>query len=109
MRRLIRHAVTKAGFEVVGEAETGLQAIDKYRELRPDVVTMDLLMPEITGIDAAREIIKHDSDACIVMCSSIDQDKLTTRAVNAGVRTWLVKPFSPPQLLDAIESALQLE
>ena len=109
MRRLIRHAMTKAGFEVVGEAETGLRAIDRYRELRPDVVTMDLLMPEMTGIDAVREIIKYDSDACIVMCSSIGQDALTTQAMEAGARSWVVKPFSPPQLLDAVESALQLE
>ncbi len=109
MRRLIAQVMTQAGFEVIGEAENGLQAIRKYQELRPDVVTMDLLMPEMTGIDAVRQIIKDDSDACIVMCSSMGQEALTTEAMEAGARSWVVKPFSPPQLVDAIESALQLE
>ena len=107
MRMLIGQVMTQAGFEVIGQAEDGLQAIDKYQELRPDVVTMDLLMPKMTGIDAVREIIKHDSDACIVMCSSIGEDALITEAMEAGASSWVVKPFRPPQLLDAIESALQ--
>ncbi len=107
MRMVIGQVMTQAGFEIIGEAEDGLQAVDKYQELRPDVVTMDLLMPEMTGIDALREIIKYDSDACIVMCSSIGQEALITEAMEAGAMSWVVKPFRPPQLLDAIESALQ--
>ncbi len=107
MRMVIGQVMTQAGFEIIGEAEDGLQAVDKYQELRPDVVTMDLLMPEMTGIDAVREIIKYDSDACIVMCSSIGQEALITEAMEAGAMSWVVKPFRPPQLLDAIESALQ--
>ncbi len=107
MRKLIGQVVTQAGFDVIGEAEDGLQAVDKYQELRPDVVTMDLLMPEMTGIDAVREIVKYDPDARIVMCSSIGQDALTTEAMEAGARNWVLKPFRPPQLLEAIEAALQ--
>ncbi len=107
MRMVIGQVMTQAGFEIIGQAEDGLQAVAKYQELRPDVVTMDLLMPEMTGIDALREIIKYDSDACIVMCSSIGQEALITEAMEAGAMSWVVKPFRPPQLLDAIESALQ--
>ena len=109
MRKLIHQAMTSGGFEVVGEAEDGSEAVDKYQRLKPDLVTMDLMMPKINGIDAVREIMKRDSTACIIMCSSVGQESLVTEAMKAGARGYLVKPFQPPQLLAAVERALNAE
>ena len=71
MRTMISDILTQAGFEVVGEAESGVQAVDKYRQLKPDLVTMDIVMPDMGGIDAVREIVKQDPDAKILMCSAM--------------------------------------
>ena len=108
MRTLIRRIMTNGGFEVVGEAGTGNEAVDMYQELKPDLVTMDLRMPgEIGGIDAVREIKKHDALACVLMCSSVGQAELVTEAKKAGAKGYLVKPFTPPQLQEAAENALR--
>jgi len=109
MRKLINQVMTSGGFEVVGEAEDGSEAVDKYQTLKPDLVTMDLVMPQMNGIDAVREIMKLDSTACIIMCSSVGQEALVTEAMEAGARGYLVKPFQPPQLLAVAERALDAE
>ena len=109
MRKLINQVMTSGGFEVVGEAEDGSEAVDKYQTLKPDLVTMDLVMPQMNGIDAVREIMKLDSTACIIMCSSVGQEALVTEAMEAGARGYLVKPFQPPQLLAVAERALNAE
>ncbi len=109
MRKLINQVMTSGGFEVVGEAEDGSEAVDKYQTLKPDLVTMDLMMPQMNGIDAVREIMKLDSTACIIMCSSVGQEALVTEAMEAGARGYLVKPFQPPQLLAVAERALDAE
>lgn len=109
MRKLINQVMTSGGFEVVGEAEDGSEAVDKYQTLKPDLVTMDLMMPQMNGIDAVREIMKLDSTACIIMCSSVGQEALVTEAMEAGARGYLVKPFQPPQLLAVAERALNAE
>ena len=109
MRNIIRRVMTTGGFEVVGEAATGSEAVDMYQELKPDLVTMDLMMPgELGGIDAVREILKRDALACVLMCSSVGQDELVTEAMKAGAKGYLVKPFLPAQLQDAAESALRV-
>ena len=107
MRKLIHRVMTSGGFEVVGEAENGSEAVDKYQTLQPDLVTMDLIMPKMNGIDAVREIMKRDSTACIIMCSSVGQEAFVTEAMKEGARGYLVKPFQPPQLLAAAERALK--
>jgi two-component system chemotaxis response regulator CheY len=76
MRTMVGDILTQAGFEIIGEAETGLQAIEKYQQLRPDLVTMDIVMPDMGGIDAVREICKQDPQAKILMCSAMGQQAL---------------------------------
>ena len=94
------------GFEVVGEAETGTQAVEKYRQLKPDLVTMDIVMPDMGGIDAVREIVKHDPDAKILMCSAMGQQALVVEAIQAGAKDFVVKPFQPSRVLEAVQRVL---
>src|SRR5260370_12236547 len=84
MRTMISDILAQAGFEIVGEAETGTQAVEKYRQLKPDLVTMDIVMPDMGGIDAVREIVKQDPDAKILMCSAMGQQALVVEAIQAG-------------------------
>jgi two-component system chemotaxis response regulator CheY len=106
MRTLIGDILTQAGFEVVGEAETGIQAVDRYRELKPDLVTMDIVMPGMGGIDAVREIIKADPDAKVLMCSAMGQQALVVEAIQAGAKDFVVKPFQPSRVLEAVQRVL---
>lgn len=106
MRAMIGDILRQAGFEVVGEAETGLQAVEKYRELRPDLVTMDIVMPDMGGIDAVRAIISEFPDAQILMCSAMGQQALVVEAIQAGARDFVVKPFQPSRVLEAVRRVL---
>ena len=106
MRAMIGDILKQAGFEVVGEAETGVQAVEKYRELRPDLVTMDIVMPDMGGIDAVREIMKFDASAKILMCSAMGQQALVIEAIQAGAKDFVVKPFQPSRVLEAVQRVL---
>ena len=106
MRTMVGDILQKAGFEVVGEAETGVQAIEKYRQLKPDLVTMDIVMPELGGIDAVREICKEDPGARVLMCSAMGQQALVVEAIQAGARDFVVKPFVPSRVLEAVKRVL---
>jgi two-component system, chemotaxis family, chemotaxis protein CheY len=106
MRTMIGDILTQAGFQIVGEAETGVQAVDKYRSLKPDLVTMDIVMPDMGGIDAVREIIKEDPTAKILMCSAMGQQALVIEAIQAGARDFVVKPFQPSRVLEAVQRVL---
>src|SRR2546427_277979 len=90
----------------VGGAETGSQAVEKYRQLKPDLVTMDIVMPDMGGIDAVREIVKHDPDAKILMCSAMGQQALVVEAIQAGAKDFVVKPFQPSRVLEAVQRVL---
>ena len=103
MRTMISDILSGAGYEVVGEAETGLQAIERYRELKPDLVTMDIVMPDMGGIDAVREIVKNDPNAKILMCSAMGQQALVVEAIQAGAKDFVVKPFQPSRVLEAVQ------
>ncbi|CAN5143103.1 chemotaxis protein CheY [soil metagenome] len=103
MRTMIGDILRQAGFEVVGEAETGVQAVDKYRELKPDLVTMDIVMPDMGGIDAVREIVAEDPTARILMCSAMGQQALVIEAIQAGAKDFVVKPFQPSRVLEAVQ------
>ena len=106
MRMMLSDHLTKGGFEVVGQAENGLVAINKYKELRPDVVTMDITMPEMDGIVAVKEIRKIDPQARIVMCSAMGQQHMVMEAIQAGARDFIVKPFDPTRVVQAVTKAL---
>src|SRR5213082_486988 len=106
MRTMISDILAQAGFEIVGEAETGSQAVEKYRQLKPDLVTMDIVMPDMGGIDAVREIVKQDPDAKILMCSAMGQQALVVEAIQAGARDFVVKPFQPSRVLEAVQRVL---
>jgi two-component system chemotaxis response regulator CheY len=106
MRTMIGDILTQAGFRIVGEAENGVQAVERYRELRPDIVTMDIVMPEMGGIDAVREILSEDPSAKVLMCSAMGQQALVIEAIQAGARDFVVKPFQPSRVLEAIQRVL---
>ena len=105
MRRMLADILKKEGFEICGEAENGKEAIDKYDELKPDVVTMDIVMPkmeEIDGVAAVKEIIKADPQAKIVIVSAMGQHALVVEAIQAGAKDFIVKPFQPSRVVEAI-------
>jgi two-component system chemotaxis response regulator CheY len=106
IRTLIKDILTRAGYEVVGEAATGAQAVARYKELRPDVVTMDIVMREIGGIEAVREIRAFDPNARILMCSAMAQQALVLEAKDAGAGEFVAKPFQPSRLLEAVQRVL---
>jgi two-component system chemotaxis response regulator CheY len=106
MRTMISDILSQAGFEVVGEAESGLQAVEKYRALKPDLVTMDIVMPDMGGIEAVREICKNDPEAKILMCSAMGQQALVVEAIQAGAKDFVVKPFQPSRVLEAVQRVL---
>ena len=106
MRTMISDILSQAGFEIVGEAESGVQAVEKYRALKPDLVTMDIVMPEMGGIDAVRHICKEHPGARVLMCSAMGQQALVVEAIQAGAKDFVVKPFQPERVLDAITKAV---
>ena len=106
MRTMVSDILRNAGFEIVGEAETGKQAVEKYRELKPDLVTMDIVMPEMGGIDAVKAITKEDKHAKIVMCSALGLQALVVEAIQAGAKDFVLKPFQPARVLEAVQHAL---
>ena len=106
MRMMIKDILVKNGFEVVGEAADGLQAIDKYMELKPDLVTMDITMPEMDGIAALKAIKEKDPTAKIIMCSAMGQQAMVIDAISAGANDFIVKPFQADRVVEAIEKAL---
>ncbi len=106
MRTLVGDILRQAGFDVVGEAETGTEAVAKYKALRPDLVTMDIVMPDLGGIDAVREITAFDPGARVLMCSAMGQQALVVEAIQAGAKDFVVKPFQASRVLEAVQRVL---
>ncbi|XID95117.1 response regulator [Paenibacillaceae bacterium WGS1546] len=106
MRMMIRDILTKNGYEVVGEAQDGAQAIEKFKELTPDLITMDITMPEMDGIAALKEIRKLDSNAKVIMCSAMGQQAMVIDAIQAGAKDFIVKPFQADRVIEAIKKTL---
>lgn len=102
MRNLLRDILEKDGFEVVAEAANGAEAIELFRQHRPDIITMDIVMPMKSGIEALTEIIAEDPDADIVMCSALGQESLVTEAIQAGAKDFIVKPFKPERVISVV-------
>lgn len=106
MRMMIKDILSKNGYEVVGEADNGLKAIDRYKELTPDLVLMDITMPEMNGIDAVKNIKAIDPNAKIVMCSAMGQQAMVIESIQAGARDFIVKPFQADRVLEAVRKVL---
>lgn len=106
IRVMLNRILTDAGYLIVGEASNGQQAIDAYRKLRPDLVIMDITMPEMSGTDAVREIKKVDPDAKIVMCSAMGQKAHVVEAIEAGAKNFIVKPFEADKILEIVKALI---
>ena len=106
MRTMLSDILTQAGFAVIGQAQTGEEAVNKFKELQPDLVTMDIVMPDMGGIEAVRKIIAEYPDAKILMCSAMGQQSLVVEAIQAGARDFVVKPFQPSRVLEAVQRVL---
>lgn len=106
MRMMIKDILSKNGYEIVGEAENGLKALEKYQELKPDLTTMDITMPEMDGITAVKEIKKIDPGAKVIMCSAMGQQAMVIEAIQSGARDFIVKPFQPDRVLEAVRKAV---
>ena len=98
--------ITSAGFSVAGEADDGVQAVNLFRELKPDLVTMDIVMPYKSGIDATREIVQLDPQAVVIMCSALGQESLVMEAIEAGATDFIVKPFRGEDVLAVVKKVL---
>jgi two-component system chemotaxis response regulator CheY len=103
MRRMLSDILEKGGHTVCGEASSGKEAVERYQELKPDLVTMDIIMPDMSGIEAVKEIKKADSEAKILMVSAMGQQALVLEAVQAGALDYVVKPFQPSRVLESID------
>lgn len=105
MRKMIGTVLMKGDYEVVGEATDGNEAFEKYKNLNPDIVTMDIVMPREHGIDAMKKIIDFDADARIIIVSGLHQKQLLMQALEAGVKDYVIKPFADQDLLDAVRKS----
>lgn len=108
MRSMIRDIFARGPFVIAGEAENGVEAIRLYREIHPDLTTMDIVMPQMDGITALREIMRLDPAAKVVMCSALGQEALIAEALEAGACDFIVKPFHPGRVLKVAQSLLGL-
>ena len=106
MRMMIKDILTKNGYNVIGEAENGAKAIEKYAELKPDLVIMDITMPDVDGIQAVKEIRKIDPNANIIMCSAMGQQAIVCEAIQAGAKDFIVKPFQSDRVIEAVKKVL---
>ena len=106
MRMMIKDILEKNGFEVVGEAQDGVEAVEKFKELQPDLVTLDITMPEKDGLTALKEILAEDGSAKVIMCSAMGQQSMVIDAIQAGAKDFIVKPFQADRVLEAINKVL---
>ena len=103
MRQMIREIIEPEGHEVVGEATNGIEAVELFQELQPDLVTMDIVMPKRSGIDAVKIILAQQPTAKVVMCSALGQETLVMEALQAGARDFIVKPFKPDSVIATLK------
>jgi two-component system chemotaxis response regulator CheY len=106
MRKLLSDALASGGHEIVGEAGNGEEAVDRWQELRPDLTTLDITMPQKDGLAALAEIMAADPSAKVIMCSALGQEAKVLEAVKLGAKDFVVKPFQPPRVLEAVSKAL---
>ncbi|MFZ0371302.1 MAG: response regulator [Halobacillus sp.] len=106
MRMMVKDILTKSGYEIAAEAEDGKKAVELYKEKNPDLVTMDITMPEMDGITALKEIKQHNPNAKVIMCSAMGQQAMVVDAIQAGAKDFIVKPFQADRVIEAIQKAL---
>ena len=106
MRMMIKDILSKNGYNVAGEAENGLKAVEKFKELSPDLVLMDITMPEMDGIAALKEIRKLDAGAKVIMCSAMGQQAMVIESIQAGAKDFIVKPFQQDRVLEAVKKVV---
>jgi two-component system chemotaxis response regulator CheY len=106
MRMMIKDILASNGFEIIGEANNGLKAVELYKKERPDIVTMDITMPDMDGIAAVKEIKKMDPSAKVIMCSALGQQSMVMDAIRAGAMDFIVKPFQPDRVIESIRKVL---
>ncbi len=106
MRMMIKDILSKNGYNVVGEAENGLKAVEKYKEVSPDLVLMDITMPEMDGIQALKEIVKVNPAAKVIMCSAMGQQAMVIESIQAGAKDFIVKPFQAERVLEAVKKVV---
>ena len=106
MRKMVTDALTKGGHDVVGEAGNGNEAITRFRELKPDLMTLDITMPEKDGLTALAEIVAADPSAKVIMCSALGQESKVLEAIKLGAKDFVVKPFQPARVIEAVDKAL---
>ena len=106
MRMMIKDILTKNGYEVAGEAENGVVAVSKYAELKPDLVLMDITMPEKDGIQALKDIKASDAGAKVIMCSAMGQQAMVIEAIQSGARDFIVKPFQTDRVIEAVKKVV---
>lgn len=106
MRMMIKDILTKNGYNVAGEAENGIKGVEKYKEVNPDLVLMDITMPEMDGIQALREIKKVDPNASVIMCSAMGQQAMVIESIQAGAKDFIVKPFQADRVIEAVKKVV---
>ncbi|MBP1927904.1 two-component system chemotaxis response regulator CheY [Methanolinea mesophila] len=106
MRTLLKNILFSGGHDIVGEAADGDEAVAKYRDLKPDLVTMDVVMPKVNGIEALKQIRAMDPGARVVMCTAVGQEQMVKLAIKTGARGYIVKPFQAPKVLEEIKNVL---
>ena len=106
MRMMIKDILTKNGYEVAAEAENGIKAVEKYNETKPDLVMMDITMPEMDGIQALKKIKESDPSAAVIMCSAMGQQAMVIESIQSGARDFIVKPFNQDRVLEAVKKAV---
>ncbi len=106
MRMMIKDILTKNGYTVAGEAENGAKAVEKYAELKPDLVLMDITMPEMDGIQALKKIKGSDGNASVIMCSAMGQQAMVIEAIQSGAKDFIVKPFQADRVLEAVKKVV---
>ena len=106
MRMMLKKILVEGGYEVIGEAVNGADALEKYKALQPDLVTMDITMPEKDGIQALKEIKAKDPSANVIMCSAMGQQAMVIESIQAGAKDFIVKPFAADRVLEAVRKAV---
>lgn len=106
MRMMLKDILTKNGYEIVGEASNGAEALQKYKELKPDLVTMDITMPDVDGIQGVKLIRAFDPNANIIMCSAMGQQAMVVDAIKGGAKDFIVKPFNAERVVEAVKKIL---